>query len=806
MLSYPFMSICTSQTYLFRKWYVINVHIFQLQYNFTLAGESFLFHLYLSYGFCYTLALQCPFNGPKFIQELWLEKLNPEVSTLKEVVSAAEIIEIAQSVMDDMGPRSSRHGSQQFKSIHSDMKHSKENNSRQPKMSHKERKRHRAEGLCFHCHKPGHFVRDCPEASDDTSSDSSEVTSECVDSNSESVESMSEMSEDSNQTDEIDMYLMEPTSLPSPATVEMGCPETITEVHDYFVPLDPGQRKEGWKGAQESQKSKTYSVDPLFQKILDSPEDCENFIISDDGIIRIRLRFCNNVVICMPNTCIDGKRLQEMIIDQLHSMLVHRGAHKILSYFREFVRWTFMVEDVEVFCVSCKTCRQTNLRKAINVDFVELLPGSKDQDGDDWAILMITEDFGNSSYCVNLPDLLKQWGVHNIFHVSLLHTHVSNEDRLFTGLRDEQIRELRGANCEWMINYILTHRGSTELKFLEVKWSVSDQTWVSHLDIERTVALGDQLLGCPCPTCHSFSLLKLSPRRKSVHRIPLSSSIYPNAPNTLLICHTDPTLFSIIHMARQGHFVNSGGMRWNQAQSFFVFDNSIHRRLHTFQPVGYAEFRQAYELDHLDSTARPTNSNNPVLNLITVSPDTREYLGTRRSILAESEGGLGEGQLMKEQRMVLNHPLWDSEARSARYRSIAARAYKIQEVKRHNTARGPITDRTHQMSTLLEHEHFLGALSSANTSITLFPTSSASTLAKLETPATPVPVVDPNHVPLPITTLPPSLCRPSVLDTALDSSILTDEDLEMLNGQMNAGTTDEDAEGESKAEEDCSEF
>ena len=61
------MSICTSQTYLFRKWYVINVHIFQLGSNFILAGGSFLFHLYLSYGFCYTLALQCPFNGPKFI-------------------------------------------------------------------------------------------------------------------------------------------------------------------------------------------------------------------------------------------------------------------------------------------------------------------------------------------------------------------------------------------------------------------------------------------------------------------------------------------------------------------------------------------------------------------------------------------------------------------------------------------------------------------------------------------------------------------------------------------------------------------
>ena len=47
MLSYLFMSICTSQTYIFRQWYVINVHIFQLhQSNFILAGKSFLFHIY----------------------------------------------------------------------------------------------------------------------------------------------------------------------------------------------------------------------------------------------------------------------------------------------------------------------------------------------------------------------------------------------------------------------------------------------------------------------------------------------------------------------------------------------------------------------------------------------------------------------------------------------------------------------------------------------------------------------------------------------------------------------------------------
>jgi len=48
-------------------------------------------------------------------QDLWLEKLNPEVSRLKEVVSAAEIIEMSQSVMNDVASSNS-----QWKSCHTE--------------------------------------------------------------------------------------------------------------------------------------------------------------------------------------------------------------------------------------------------------------------------------------------------------------------------------------------------------------------------------------------------------------------------------------------------------------------------------------------------------------------------------------------------------------------------------------------------------------------------------------------------------------------------------------------------------------
>jgi len=69
----------------------------------------------------------------------------------------------------------------------------------------------------------------------------------------------------------------------------------------------------------------------------------------------------------------------------------------------------------------------------------------------------IMEDFGNNSYCIDLPDNLKQCGVHNIFHSSLLRVHVPNDDRLFPGRRDDQLEDLGGTNQEWAVNRIVRH-------------------------------------------------------------------------------------------------------------------------------------------------------------------------------------------------------------------------------------------------------------------------------------------------------------------------------------------------------------
>ena len=88
-------------------------------------------------------------------------------------------------------------------------KFAKGTDSRRPKMSREERERHRAEGLCFRCHKPGHFTRNCPEVNKEAST--SKVTNQNVDIDFGNIESLREMSENSRRTDGIELSMMDPT-------------------------------------------------------------------------------------------------------------------------------------------------------------------------------------------------------------------------------------------------------------------------------------------------------------------------------------------------------------------------------------------------------------------------------------------------------------------------------------------------------------------------------------------------------------------------------------------------------------------
>ncbi|KIK12994.1 hypothetical protein PISMIDRAFT_18298 [Pisolithus microcarpus 441] len=103
----------------------------------------------------------------------------------------------------------------------------------------------------------------------------------------------------------------------------------------------------------------------------------------------------------------------------------------------------------------------------------------------------ILEDFGNNSYRVELPDNLKQRGIHNVFHSSLLRIHVPNDDQKFPGRQDDQILELGGSGREWAVDWILRHHGSHSDAMFEVLWVAGDKTWLPYDEVAHLKALAD---------------------------------------------------------------------------------------------------------------------------------------------------------------------------------------------------------------------------------------------------------------------------------------------------------------------------
>jgi len=103
----------------------------------------------------------------------------------------------------------------------------------------------------------------------------------------------------------------------------------------------------------------------------------------------------------------------------------------------------------------------------------------------------ITKDFGNNSYHIDLLDNLKQRGIHNVFHSSLLRIHIPNDDRLFPGRRDNQLEDLGGTNCEWAVDRILQHRGSHLDAEFEIQWTAGNKSWLPYREVSHLKALND---------------------------------------------------------------------------------------------------------------------------------------------------------------------------------------------------------------------------------------------------------------------------------------------------------------------------
>lgn len=97
----------------------------------------------------------------------------------------------------------------------------------------------------------------------------------------------------------------------------------------------------------------------------------------------------------------------------------------------------------------------------------------------------ITRDFGNFSYRIDLPSRLKQRGVHDVFHASLLRIHHPNDDRLFPGRLDNQVDQSIDGENEWAVERILGHSGSGRSSYFKVLWKAGDITWVPYEKLEH---------------------------------------------------------------------------------------------------------------------------------------------------------------------------------------------------------------------------------------------------------------------------------------------------------------------------------
>lgn len=110
----------------------------------------------------------------------------------------------------------------------------------------------------------------------------------------------------------------------------------------------------------------------------------------------------------------------------------------------------------------------------------------------------IVKDFSGTTFKVDLPARLKQRGVHDDFHASLLRIHVPNDDRLFPGRLDTQFADYPDiAEGEWAVDRIISHIGSRDNASFQILWKSGDVTWLPYEQATHLNALPQyfELLG-----------------------------------------------------------------------------------------------------------------------------------------------------------------------------------------------------------------------------------------------------------------------------------------------------------------------
>jgi len=177
----------------------------------------------------------------------------------------------------------------------------------------------------------------------------------------------------------------------------------------------------------------------------------------------------------------------------------------------------------------------------------------------------ITENFKNNSYQIEIPASMKQWGIHNVFHASLMYIHMANDDRLFSSFLDSQIVPVdQDSEPEWAADKITHHIGSGKSAMFQVLWKSGDESWVPYAQI-RDLNLLD-------PYLEASDIEKLANMPGGISNPPQDPQIYvgylqlsedlniaDHSPSTLSYCPPLDTI-SIAIIAMSYH--SSSGADW----------------------------------------------------------------------------------------------------------------------------------------------------------------------------------------------------------------------------------------------------
>jgi hypothetical protein len=108
----------------------------------------------------------------------------------------------------------------------------------------------------------------------------------------------------------------------------------------------------------------------------------------------------------------------------------------------------------------------------------------------------IIQNFNNESFKLGISKSLRQRGIHDVFHSSLLRVHVANNDRLFPNCSDVTLWESSETGQEWAVSRIKTHSGKGRNAIFEIEWKSGDVTWLPYHKIDHLTVLQQYFEAC----------------------------------------------------------------------------------------------------------------------------------------------------------------------------------------------------------------------------------------------------------------------------------------------------------------------